>query len=448
MSALLIFVSRFIGERKSPTGSYFTSVDHLLDATSAGGLPLVEILPFWLLDSAAFRALTVSSLLVGCSVVFFFPRSRIGYFVAFIGMFAMAFLNHLYAGAHITAIYLVLFFLLFVQPPTVHAESTVRRNLVTALAAMYLFSTLSKCSASYLSGDVIVDTFAELIRWPLLSAMHYRPAVWMFVSWGLVLELLGFLILMPRLRRLGLLSAIFFHLLVGASITRVVNITAYALTLPILFASDREAALVAKSRFVVAGSVIVAFLFAWSFLGRSISSGSMSWVYDGVSWLWIFSVGYLTLRSVQKRPMWSGKGFSWLGCLVPVVFFFAAWIFSWPEPLGYTQYSGREQVFYGAIFSGQDDASEFQATRVAKSRWGVRFFNLGNGTAVGLFPTRAISKHAIESFCAKFPMATVTEIETPPRGSSFTIGRGMSAAPAPYRVTTGGIECSKFGVVD
>ena len=444
LSAILIFIGRLLAERKSSTGSYATFFNHLLDVTSTDVLPLVDIIPFSIVRSAVFRELTVFSLLVGCVVVFFVPRRRVGYAIASFGMFAMAFLNHLSAAAHITAIYLVLFLLLLIQPPTVHNESKVRRNLVTALASMYLFSTLSKISAFYLSGDVITDTFAELIRWPLLSVVQYRPAVWALTFWGIALELLGVLILVPRYRRVGLLAAILFHLLVGASIIKVVNITAYVLTLPILFSSDRDSVSVDTSRFFIWEGLIVTFLIVWSVLGHFLPNDVMRWIYDTVSWLWIFVIGCLLVLSIRKRALWQGVGFSWFGFLVPMAFFLAAWMFSWPEPLGYTQYSGRERVFYGAIFSGRKEEADLEVMTGMKSRWGVRYFNLGNGTALGLFPTRAISRHAIEVFCEKFPTASITEVETQSRGSSFTVGRGVSLLPAPYRVTSDRIECSKF----
>jgi hypothetical protein len=448
LSAILIVIGRLVGERKSSKVSYVTFFNHLLDTTSADVLPLVEIIPFGIVNSATFRELTVLSLLAGCVVVFFFPRRRIGYVVAFVGMFAMAFLNHLFAAAHITAIYLVLFLLLLIQPPTIQNELKVRRNLVTALASMYLFSALSKMSAFYLNGDVIVNTFAELIRWPLFSGLHYRPVVAMFAFWGIALELLGVLILVPRFRRLGLLAAILFHLLVGASIIKVVNITAYVLTLPILFSSDRDSVSGDTSRFFVWEGVIVTFLMVWSVIDQFLPSDVMRWIYDFVSWFWIFTIGYVLVRSIRKRSLWQGAGFSWLAFLVSTTFFLAAWIFSWPEPLGYTQYSGRERVFYGAIYSDHENRADQEIMKGMKSRWGVRYFSLGNGTVLGLFPTRVISKHATEVFCLKFPTASITEVETQSRGSNFVMGRGVSVLPVPYRVTSGRIECSKFGTVD
>ncbi len=439
LSSLNLFIGKFVGELKSQQGTYAVDIGRHLYFEPFRSLPLVEIIPFRISTSVVFLQLTLLAFSLGCVFVFFKPRLRLGYVFSLFGLFAMTFLDHTNSGVHFTAIYFILFLLLAIRPPRLTSEEKVRKDLITALALMYLFSSLNKIGAFYLSGEVITKTYSELMRWSLLPALEVRPIVALMVFGGMGLELMAFFFLFSKLRRIGLAAAILFHLGVGATIVMGVNMSAYALILPLLFKSPGGGNLERRLA-LIWGGCLFGLLLTWRLLQPQFDSVTMNWTYDIVSWGWLIVAGFLALNQVFKDRQWSVPAFSWLGFLLPVAFLFSANVFSWPEPLGYTQYAGKEFIHHGAIFR-EHGVSRQALFRRIRSRWMIRYFVLNDESVVGLFPTQALAELAIEGFCSSFPKSTFVRILTPPLSSSFQKGGELNVELGPLKPTSAEIRC-------
>ncbi len=442
LAAILLIIGRFIGERKTPDGFYTVSIDRIFSWESPIILPLIELLPYSFSSSPVFRLATTLVYVAGCAGVFFFPRRRAAYVLSLVGMSSMVFLDHSLAGAHLAVVYLPLFLLLSIRPPEIGNEEHVQKDLITALALMYFFSAVNKLTDFYLSGGVLVSTYSELMRSTIQGALQYPLLVQLATILGLLIQFASALIVFSRFRQFGLLAAVGFHIIFGGTIIKSVNMSMFALLLPLLFEPVSSAA--GDRRLLVLQSLgFFGLLLGWRALPYSTKTDSMVWIVDFASWTSLGVVSWTAVNSLRKKGVFSGSAISIPGMLMPVVYFVAAKAFSWPEPLGYSQYSGRQQEYFGAVFRG-NSVSDANSLRGMPSRWGIRFSKLSDGAVLGLFPTPAVLEHAVEGFCGRFPGGMVMRLKTPPLGASLRVDKKADDALAEYQLLPPEVSCSGY----
>lgn len=407
-NALILFLVQFMLEVRSPAG-YELLLRSGLPFSSE--VPFVNWLPLAWVFSPWFYGPAFAALAAGCFGIFFFPRERAGYVLAFAGLFLKVFFLSVGAGVHLTTIYLILFLVVALRPPRPGDEERTLSALWGVIGLMYFYSAVNKLSAAFLGGDVMRLEWPSLVRWPLLD-LYRSEAVRLLTAWaGVLLQFGGALIVLPRFRRWGLASAVVFHVSTSFFILWTGAMALFAITLLFLARPAESPRTYWRAGIFGLGgfAAVMAVLPALRWTG---SRDLVVWAFDLASWAWLAAVTVMLLRALFRGPV-APVRCSRLGLAVPTVYFFAGLLLGWPEPLGYTQYAPRRLVYEGYVFRPPPVAYERFSTEIA-GRWALRIVGAGEGRFLVGLPAGGVAGQIRDFFCERYPATTYRAFRTRP----------------------------------
>ena len=348
-----------------------------------------------------------------CSMLFLFmfPNKKWARAAAFTAITTRLLSSHLGTGVHLTTFYLVPIFLAWASSGEDDAAyDKLRRRIVTALACMYFFSAVLKLNAHYLSGDVL--RWDSIIRYSTKAFLSENGLFPLIVWSGLILELIGSLLFVGRLRRIALISIMTFHFAVTLSITWSFRLQVSGASLLLLFLNQTRARkyfnLVALTLAFHAISQYLLYLGAmkWfpAFINQQLQD-THGIVFATV--LYILSISFILTQEIDSKTVWS-RG----AALVCAVYALCAVAFSWPEPFGYTQYSGLARNYYGVSV---DDKwrQETKPFDILRGRWSFRLIpDLFENETTYLFTFKSSQKKLVDFICERDPTANYTLIHS------------------------------------
>lgn len=301
-------------------------------------------------------------------LVLVLPFSRIARNLALLAIVVRLLSSHLGTGVHLTTFYLVPFILFSVHNFKTQSNQQLLHSLVTAMACMYFFSAVFKLNSHYLAGDLL--KFDSLIRDSTKDLLH-QFNLFPSIAWsGIILELLGSLVFLGKFRRLSLLAALTFHLGVALCITWSFRLQLTSASLLLLFLPNEKIFSYFKSLcvFVVSHAISHYFLniaaLNW-FPQANHLLQDLHGIFFGIA-IYVHAVYTLFSNQIDVSFRWS-----YAAIAIAILYASIAFFLAWPEPFGYTQYSGRTREYFGISINKNWIKKQPDLVRL-KGRWSVK----------------------------------------------------------------------------
>jgi hypothetical protein len=265
---------------------------------------------------------------------------------------------------------------------------------------MYLFSALNKLNPIFLSGEIVEKSF--LYRLSFKSFLDWIATLKATVYLGPILEFCAFFMLFKKTRKFGVASALLFHLSVSVWIFLSVSLSLFGCS--ILFLINKQNDLKKYFYRLTTVSVgLMAGLYFTNYLTTPTLISYQTKIFDFISVamsLLAISFAFKLLRSEKiESANYNSKG----GFALPIVYAATAFIFNWPEPFGYTQYSGLPNRAYAAILPLNKVKNHPEIYHL-KRRWRTRSLKFSESNEfVGVFPTIQMTEAFIDYYCQREP---------------------------------------------
>lgn len=348
-------------------------------------------------------------LVLSMMALILFPINQGARVLALLALTVKLLSSHLGTGVHLTTFYLVPFIFLAFFPNKNGSEHATLRRLVIAFACMYFFSALFKLNPHYLSGNVL--KYDSLVRSSTKEFFHKFTLFPVITATGIILEFLGSLLVFGRFRKLALLSAFTFHLGVALAITWSFRLQATSASLLLLFLPQDKVKPYFNWLCILlvshAASHYVLYLAALKWFPQY---NHLSQDVHGIAFglvIYFVSIYFLFKSKVDISDQFSLKLI-----VIPVIYAVLAFYYRWPEPFGYTQYSGLKRPFY-AVSIDNDWGRKQREILKLKGRWSFKIIHdLFTNETTYLFPHEQTRKKFENYICQLDPNLIYIRMET------------------------------------
>jgi hypothetical protein len=346
---------------------------------------------------------------ISALVLFCWPKNRLSYFMMTFALVARFLMSHLAIGVLSTSIYFIPFLLVCLQPVNESQFEQIRNRVILALSMMYLFSALHKMNGYYLSGATV--EYMEPSRIFGKTIFDYSPFARLYAWGGVLLETLASLIVIKRLRTLALFAALLFHFLVAIRIYQSIPILLFSCSLLLLFSENEKLQKYYRNLLCIAIIFPVALYLIANFADYEIITRHEMF-HDLFSHVVAICVFIYALININKISNLHKMFFSSLGIMIPTIYATSAIIFCWPEPLGYTQYSGRGHSIYG-VSVPTSFADNSDTLKLLSTRWKVVFRkDLIADHLTALFPFEFQAEEFSRFLCQLNPHISMTKFHS------------------------------------
>lgn len=340
--------------------------------------------------------------------VLIFPFRRTARTMALLAILIRLLSSHLGIGVHMSTVYLVPFLLLALHNFKTDSQQQLLRGLVTATACMYFFSAIFKLNANYLGGDLLkYDRLGRSYLGNLHQFVSFPAMAWI----GLTLEALGTLLLIGKYRRLALLATFTFHFGVSLWLTLGYKLQITSASLLLLFLPREQASSMFRSLclflFLQIGShfIIVNAGYIW-FQEYGLLFRDLHGILFSLA-IYVFATYTLFAKQIDLTEKWSLKA-----AMISMMYAAISFTMSWPEPFGYTQYSGWDREYFGisldnTLLKKHPDVLGF------KGRWSIKVrTDLFENETTYLFSSQVTRDKFEAYFCGRAPAAIFWRLQT------------------------------------
>lgn len=336
---------------------------------------------------------------VAYALLLFKPQYRTSYLLVLAALILRNTMSHLSVGVHTTSIYLMPFLILAIEPPRESNADKLRTRLIAAISLMYLFSSLNKLNGYYLSGHIVDSNFIYRLSMKSFSDALASFSITPFIGPGL--EFLAFFMVFEKTRKLGVAAAFLFHITVSFWIFLSVPLAFFGYSLIFLLVTEKKLSS-EFLRFVLLSLALFLGLYAMT---EALSKNHL--IFDVFS-LSICAMGaYVAFSFLIQKKLEKRNYISFLGFGLPIAYVFLAFAGRWPEPFGYTQYAGRPNHSYIAVFPNNAATIENEFSMIGR-RWRVIFRKDPEANEfVAHLPARFMRDELIHYFCQREPNANV-----------------------------------------